>query len=375
MTPILIQKVTGRTTTRYVFCPQEYLPHFTSRCRGVPDIRYHGEEKYWSAPAVPETLVALSASFGRRSLQWTYDLISTERRARGFGGSVPNEPASDPLPDYWADKLILVEQELRVLRYSWRTVKSYVSHLRSFFSAHRDQEVDAIDTEIVKQYILDRTERRQWSAATQHQLLNALKFWMEHVEKRDKTFIELRPRSPKKLPQVLSVQEVKRLFEAVDNLKHRCILKLLYGGGLRLGEVCQLRVGDILVDRLQIFIHSGKGKKDRYTTLPRALLTELDDYRRQYRPDHWLFEGQSGGQYSRRSVQAILKRAVQQSGINPHATVHTLRHSYATHLLERGVSLRHIQELLGHASSRTTEVYTHVSSKEKRRIISPLDDL
>ena len=119
----------------------------------------------------------------------------------------------------------------------------------------------------------------------------------------------------------------------------------------------------------------GKGAKDRYTTLPDRLIVQLQQYREEYRPTHWLFEGQSGGQYSVRSVQAIMKRAVARSGVNPYATVHTLRHSYATHLLEQGTSLRHIQELLGHYSSRTTERYTHVSSQERGRVISPLDRL
>jgi len=206
-------------------------------------------------------------------------------------------------------------------------------------------------------------------------LLNAIKFWLEQVEGREKAFIQLRPKEPKKLPGVLSMEEVSRLFQATENLKHRCILKTIYSGGLRLGELCNLRIQDIHSDRKQIFVHSGKGKKDRYTTLSNSLLVELREYFREYRPSYWLFEGQSGGQYSRRSVQAILRKAVDKSKINAHATVHTLRHSYATHLLESGTSLRHIQDLLGHASSKTTEIYTHLSNEERQQIISPLDRL
>ncbi|WP_222707012.1 tyrosine-type recombinase/integrase [Neolewinella aurantiaca] len=172
---------------------------------------------------------------------------------------------------------------------------------------------------------------------------------------------------------MLSVEEVRRLFGAISNTKHRCILKIIYGGGLRLSEVVNLRIADIHSDRLQIFVNGGKGKKDRYTTLSAKFLTELRQYFREYQPQHWLFEGQTGGQYSKRSVQAILRKAVDKSGVNPLCTVHTLRHSYATHLLESGVSLRHIQELLGHANSSTTEVYTHVSTAEKQGVISPLD--
>ena len=266
-----------------------------------------------------------------------------------------------------------MEEHLRVRRYSWRTIKSYLSHLRLFFAAHREVVPDDVDLPLIKRYIIERTERGNYANSTQNQLLNAIKFWMEHVEGREKSFIELRPRKEKRLPKVLSVDEVRRLLAAVENLKHRCILMIIYGGGLRLSEVCNLRIADIHSDRMQIFIHGGKGKKDRYTTLSHRALAELREYFKEYRPQYWLFEGQTGGQYSPRSVQMILRRAVDRSGVNPFATVHTLRHSYATHLMENGVSLRHIQDLMGHESSLTTEIYTHVSAKEKRRIVSPLD--
>ncbi|WP_116127537.1 tyrosine-type recombinase/integrase [Lewinella sp. IMCC34183] len=382
MSNILIQKVTGNTDIRYVFRPQSFIADFTNRCAAVDGLSYHRDQKYWSAPAGPETIAALKDTFGRWVLRWTFDLVPTPQQPgvrpveeKESALRVKKMESGRPLASHWQERLLRVEEELRVLRYSWRTVKSYLSHLRGFFATHPDLQAEEVTTEVVKHYLLDRADRDGWAPATQHQLLNALKFWMEHVEKREKTFIELRPRNPQKLPQVLSVQEVKRLLASVHNLKHRCILKTIYGGGLRLGEVCRLRLTDLLVDRMQIYIHSGKGNKDRYTTLPQTLLSDLERYREEYRPDYWLYEGREGGQYSVRSVQAIFKRAIKASGVNPYATVHTLRHSYATHLLERGVSLRHIQELLGHSSSRTTEIYTHVSSAEKQRIISPLDDL
>ncbi len=385
MSTILIQKVKGRKEIRYVFRPEEFIPHFQDVCGNITGLRYHTKRKYWSAPTGRETLGVLTARFGRHCLQWTYRLETTARPdARGdstigtFTGKVPasRSPAGrQELPAHWADRLLKTEEELRVLRYSWRTVKGYLAHLRAFFYARRDMDPSEVTTEVVKHYILERGSGGQFSSSSQHQLLNALKFWMEQVEGREKTFIELRPRRERKLPQVLSVEEVKRLLAVVENLKHRCILMTIYGGGLRLMEVCKLRLTDVQRDRKQLFIHAGKGRKDRYTTLPNVLLRELDRYLTQYQPDYWLYEGQHGGAYSGRSVQKILKRAVRDSGVNPHATVHTLRHSYATHLLERGVSLRHIQELLGHGSSRTTEIYTHISGTEARRIVSPLDDL
>ncbi|WP_420461408.1 tyrosine-type recombinase/integrase [Neolewinella sp.] len=369
---ILIQKVNGSTATRYIFQPVGIpVEKWKLTTKDIPEVRYHAKQGYWSAPAVARTLKALSATYGNRCLHWTFDLYSTE--SSGNGAERKQKKNETSLPNHWKEVVHRTEEELRVRRYAWRTVKGYLSHLRRFFASHQELRAERVTVDVVRRYILDRSQGGRYSRSSQHQLLNALKFWMEKIEGREKTFIELRPRKEKRLPQVLSVEEVRRLLASVTNLKHRCVLKVIYGGGLRLGEVCNLRLTDLNYDRMQIFVHGGKGNKDRYTTLPRSLIAELEQYHQEFQPDYWLFEGQSGGRYSPRSVQAILKRAVKQSGVNPYATVHTLRHSYATHLLEQGTGLRHIQALLGHNSSKTTEVYTHISSTERERIVSPLD--
>ena len=372
---ILLQKVEGRTATRYVFKPAGYIAEFTTRCQSVRGITYHPDRKYWSAPAEPATLRALGRLFGRDKLEWTYGLEATVRGEKTPLPETPEKADAPPLPDRWADRLVRTEDKLRVNRYSWRTVKSYMSHLRSCFHEWRALQPEDITPEVIERYLLQRQRRGRFSHSSQNQVLNALKFWTEQVEGGDKTYVELRPRREEKLPQVLSVEEVRRLFAAVDNLKHRCILRTIYGCGLRLGEVCNLQVQDIHTDRREVFVRCGKGRKDRYVTLPEVLIPELAAYRKEYHPDRWLYPGQHGGRYAERSVQMILRRAVERSGVNPLATVHTLRHSYATHLVERGVSTRHIQELLGHANITTTEIYTHISSKERRRVGSPLDDL
>ena len=382
---ILIQKVTGRTATRYIFrsaVPSERL--FTGDDVVTGGV-YHDEQQYWSAPAEGVTLQQLTAYYGRRCLKWTFTLYEA---AAWDGGSVgvsvgqekpyvgerPSGQSTGVAP-HWREALLRTEEELRVKRYSWRTIKSYLGHLRRFFAEHPTLTPESVDTTTVRRYIIRRAEAGNYAASTQNQLLNALKFWLERIEGHEKTFIELRPKQPQQLPQVLSVDEIRRLFAATDNLKHRCILKLIYGGGLRLSELCNVRLADIYYDRLQIFVKAGKGAKDRYTTLPNSLVEELTAYQKVYAPTYWLFEGRTGGTYSVRSVQAIMKRAVKRSGVNAYATVHTLRHSYATHLLEQGTSLRHIQELLGHHSSRTTERYTHVTDRERARVVSPLDRL
>ena len=386
MQQINIRREQDRGYAYYSFKPIGYIDNFVELTRGVPGIGYDRQARRWTAPARAETTLALSQAFGAGVLRWSGNppdeaspVIKDRKKeiplstgAKPLGVCHASIKIAD-LPDHWRAAVHATEEQLRVLRYSYQTIKGYLSHLRTFLAAHRDLRASDVDTDLIRKYIVARTKERSYSESTQNQLLNALKFWLERVEGRDKAFIDLRPKKREQLPQVLSVEEVRRLFAAVGNLKHRCILKIIYGGGLRLGEVVNLRLSDIRSDRLQVFINGGKGKKDRYTTLSGTFLEELRDYFREYRPEHWLFEGQTGGQYSKRSVQAILRKAVDKSKVNPLCTVHTLRHSYATHLLESGVSLRHIQELLGHADSKTTERYTHVSTAENQRVTSPLD--
>lgn len=185
----------------------------------------------------------------------------------------------------------------------------------------------------------------------------------------------IRPKKARKLPHVLTEEEVSRLLQATENLKHRCILMLIYSAGLRLGELLQLRLADLQPDQQRLFVYGGKGKKDRCTLLSPKVWERLQHYIEIYKPIEWVFEGQNGGPYSARSVQSIFSRAKEKSGINPYATVHTLRHSFATHLLEKGTDLRYIQELLGHESSKTTELYTHITHTGWAKVKSPIEDL
>ena len=398
MSKITIRRDHDHGYTLYAFRPQRFIENFGTLTRSIPGIGYDRNSRRWTAPARATTIGQLQQLFGASCLVWeggappdrvvdasgssseilTKQFLSEARPDHIRGGAKPVrfDPVSvRHLPVQWQSALHRTEEQLKVKRYSWRTVKSYLSHLRHFFAAHPNCHTADITNGVIRTYIVNRAEAGNYSESTQGQMLNAVKFWLEQVEGQERILVELRPKKEKKLPRVLSVGEVRRLFAVVDNLKHRCILKIIYGGGLRLGEVVNLRLEDIQSDRLQVFVHGGEGKKDRYTTLSQKFPEELREYFMEYRPDYWLFEGQTGGQYSTRSVQAVLKRAVKKSKVNAYCTVHTLRHNYATHLLESGVSLRHIQELLGHESSGTTEIYTHVSTAEKQKVISPLDRL
>ena len=185
-----------------------------------------------------------------------------------------------------------------------------------------------------------------------------------------------RPNKEKTLPSVLSTQEVIDILKQTENIKHKAILMTIYSAGLRISESINLKFKDIDSDRMQIRVEQGKGKVDRYSLLSVRTLMILREYYKQYRPTVWLFEGvKKGEQYSTRSIQQIFQDAVHKAGITKDVSVHTLRHSFATHLLENGTDLRYIQSLLGHANSKITEIYTHITTKGFDQIKSPMDTL
>jgi site-specific recombinase XerD len=239
--------------------------------------------------------------------------------------------------------------------------------------------------EDIRQYLLHLIEKKGFAASTVNQVFNALRFLYVELYSMPFRISEIpRPKSAKKLPIVLSQEEVVRILNAVENLKHKTLLMLIYSAGLRVGESVRLRIEDIDSGRKLIYLRSAKGRKDRYTLLSDAVLEKLREYYKAYHPREYLFEGAEGRKHlSERSVQHVFERAVRDCGINKSVSVHSLRHSFATHLLvplygipysgKSGTDLRYIQEVLGHSSSKTTEVYTHVSQKTLGKISNPLD--
>lgn len=270
-----------------------------------------------------------------------------------------------------------LRREMRLRNYSHKTIKAYVSCIRTLVRHFRPKHPRALTSEDLRTFLLHLIQEQGYAASTINQVINALRFLYVDLYKRTIQLGDLpRPKKERKLPEVLSEEEVLRILNAVDNLKHKTILMLTYSAGLRVGEVVRLKVSDIDEQRGVIHLHKAKGNKDRYTVLSPSLLGTLADYLREYRPREFLFEGQDGRKhYSERSVQAVFERAANDAGITKNVSVHTLRHSFATHLLEAGTDLRYIQELLGHSSSKTTEIYTHVSKKSIGKIPSPLDRL
>jgi len=229
--------------------------------------------------------------------------------------------------------------------------------------------------EQINKYILNLIQLKNISISQQNQRINAIKFYYEKVLGRNKQYYELhRPHKEHKLPKVLSKNEIKRILNSCNNIKHHCILILIYSAGLRRSELIDLEISNIDSERMVININGAKGKKDRISLLSINTLNLLRKYYKEYKPKKYLFEGSKGGKYSSTSIAKLLKNAANKAGIQKNVTPHMLRHSFATHLLEQGTDLRFIQELLGHSSSKTTEIYTHVSKKAIDKIKNPVDD-
>lgn len=268
------------------------------------------------------------------------------------------------------------KKALEIQRYSSNTQRTYLGMFKRFLDSFPGRDPQGISEEEIQEYILLNVVKADKSHSYQNQLINSIKFYFERVLHYPRVLYSIdRPRRERKLPSVLSMEEVAALISAIENLKHRTLISMIYSSGLRLGEVLDLRVTDIDSTRMQVRVRQAKGKKDRVTLLSRNMLSLLREYYTKYKPKVYLFEGQSGTQYSRTSVQNIFRCAKFMARVKRPATVHTLRHSFATHLLEGGTDLRYIQELLGHNSSKTTEIYTHVSTKKISTIRSPFDDI
>ena len=269
------------------------------------------------------------------------------------------------------------KQWLLSKRYSPSTIKTYSEALKSFLIFYRDKPIAEITNEDVIIYNNEYILKNNLSASYQNQIVNAIKLFFQTIRETKMMVDKIhRPKRSKLLPNVLSKEEIKLILNAHNNLKHKMMLSLIYSCGLRRSELLNLKPIDIDSKRNIVLLKNAKGKKDRITPLSPIILEMLREYYTGYKPKTWLFEGQNAGdQYSEQSLQSVLKQALQKAGIKKPVTLHWLRHSYATHLLESGTDLRYIQELLGHSSSKTTEIYTHVSTKSLQQIKSPFDDL
>jgi len=268
------------------------------------------------------------------------------------------------------------QDRLRLKSYSPNTLRTYSIEFAQLLYLLKDYPVKDLSPEKLQSYFLYCTKALKLSENGIHSRMNAIKFYFEQVLHREKMFFDIpRPKKPLLLPKSLNTVEVKKLFEVTDNIKHRLILQLCYGMGLRVSEIVHLKIEDIDSVSMRVLIQCGKGKKDRYVNLPQSVLEDLRNYYMVFRPKQFLFEGQSGGQYTIRSAQLVFGTAMKKAGIQKTIGIHGLRHSYATHLLEYGTDISFIQKLLGHNDIKTTLRYTHITSPAIQGIKSPLDRL
>jgi integrase/recombinase XerD len=334
-----------------------YSPERVEKIKTVPGRRWDAQQKHWTVPDTPGMTARLTALFA--------------------GDKTEVDPALHPDWAIIQEILAAAQDELTLRRYSPKTQRAYLLHLKRFLG-HFGARAKTVTNDETRAYFLHLIEEECVSWPYQNQAIGALRFLYQRVLKHPDAVADLpRPvRERKRLPAVLSRDEVIRLFQAVGNLKHRAVLLVIYAGGLRVSEAVQLKVSDVDGQRKSIFVRGGKGGKDRYTIVGDAALEALREYWRIYRPTDWLFPGvRPDAPLSTRTIQAAFREARRRAGIRKDATVHTLRHSFATHLLENGVDIRYIQELLGHEDVRTTQLYTHVGDPNVRRIRSPIDEL
>ena len=268
------------------------------------------------------------------------------------------------------------QKKLIIENYSEQTIRNYLSALKLFLEYIKKLQLIGVTDNEIQNYLYYCKTQKKYSYSSMKQVIATISYLYKKVfDKPIPEALNIELRKPSNLPTVLSVKEISKILGVTKNLKHKTILLLIYSGGLRLGELINLKISDIDSESMKIHIKQGKGKKDRYIMLSENVLKLLREYYKVYKPIEFIIEGQKGGKYSPKSVQSVFKSALKKAGIKKKASVHTLRHSFATHLLDEGTDIRYIQELLGHKRLETTQIYTHVSSYSINKIKSPADKL
>ena len=286
-----------------------------------------------------------------------------------------NNKKLSPLNENFKKDLNSFKSWMLQKRYSHNTITTYLSMTELFFRFHSNKTIARITKKDIEEFNTEYILKNNYSATFQNQLISAIKLFYTYTNNSHLELDKLdRPKKSNRLPEVLSIDEVKSILRCTKNLKHKTLLSLLYSCGLRIGEALNLKINYIDQSRKLLFIKCGKGRKDRYIPLSNTMITLLIKYFHAYKPKTYLFEGQNSPKYSAVSARQVLRRSILNTKINKHVTLHTLRHSYATHLLENGTDIRFIQELLGHNSMKTTMIYTHVSTTSLGKIKNPFDD-
>ncbi len=360
---LIIKTNTGRL--KLIFAYNKELSYIIKK---MPFNTWDTKNKWWTIPYSEKLLSEIKETARVQSINILYEeeQKSEEKAKRISPFDISNYRSC---PEEYLRKL-------KELRYSKNTIKTYKGLFEEFINYFHKFEIQLIDEKMIIAFLQYLVMERKISPSYQNQSINAIKFYYERVlGGKRKIYLVERPRREKTLPVVLNETEIINTIRQVKNIKHKVIILLTYSSGLRLSELLNLKIKDIDSKRMQVFVRQSKGRKDRYTLLSKKVLPVLRQYFEEYKPKEWLFEGAKGKQYSESSVQTIVKEAYQKAGIKKKVSTHTLRHCFGTHLLENGTDLRYIQVLMGHESSKTTEIYTHVTTKGFDQIKNPLDGL
>lgn len=368
--------------TERIFLHFPYNSAIISIVKTLPGVKYSGTCKAWHIPLVKEIVAMLIERMSGHA-DVNILLLKEQLIERQQAPAKAAEQSRTPLPTKLSPSNLnaynLYIKTLVLKFYSQSTIRTYKNEFYQLLREIKHKPVNELTIEDIKRYMYYCINHYKLSEATANSRINAIKFYFEKVLGREQMFVELpRPKKPLQLPRVLGENELSRLFRALPNLKHKAILFTAYSAGMRVSEVVKLKLQDVDSDRMQLFIKCAKGKKDRYVTLSPVLLDILRAYikAQNTRPLKYVFEGyQPGLHYSSRSAQQIFQHARILANIYKEVSFHVLRHSFATHLLEKGIDVTYIQELLGHFDIRTTQRYLHIRKEQLVTIVSPLDDL
>ncbi len=349
-----------------------YTPYdvkIISKIKMIDDARWDREKKCWYFPYTREKLDKFKELIKDIAV---LDFSLIEESPEDL-----NDVQFEELSQSDLDKLDQFKKYMKHRRYSESSIRSYINALTRFMKYLKPRPILEAKEDDIIDFVHNYIIPKEYSFTFQHHLVNAVKLFFGKVFHTDFNINKIeRPRRQDKLPNVLSKEEIKKILSSIPNFKHKVILSLIYACGLRRSELLKLEPKDIDSKRGVLIIRQGKGRKDRIVHLPMSLIEELRKYYKANKPKKYLFEGHTPGKkYSPTSLSSILKEAVKKAGINKPVTLHWLRHSYATHLMEEGTDIRIIQTLLGHKSSRTTEIYTHVSTRLIQNLKSPFEDL
>ena len=361
--------------------------------KSIQGVKWSQTNKCWYLPLSKENYNKIHTALRDKSEIITEELKSyLEKRKSVIAAAIPtatnkaaNKKRIPPASPVWqlskenlqaAEKFI---QELKLKAYSPSTIITYRNEFLQLLQTIKNKPARELTADELRRYFVYCYEKLKLTENTLHSRINAIKFYYEQVLKKEKFFWEIpRPKKAQQLPKVFSQDDVAAIINNAQNKKHKAMLMLAYSAGLRISEVVTLKTHEIDSKRMTIFISAAKGKKDRQVSLSPVLLVMLREYAMEYKPGKkgYLFEGnEKGSHYSTRSLQEVIQSAKKKAGIMKSGSIHALRHSFATHLIEKGTDITMIQKLLGHNDIKTTLIYLHTSNKDLLKIISPLDDL